>query len=171
MSRWTQVSERNRAAAARNAERVLTDTTYDRLRSPKALVALVVAFVATVVAMPICWLAVGSTAGVVAIFPCLVVLVLLRIAVRSQADLPEVVLDERMRAERDRIYLGAFRLVSSVVFLAANAAFIAVGFRDRDATITFDYSSMSAVYWPLLALILGAPSLVLAVRKRSTGMH
>ena len=170
MSRWTQVRERNRATVARNAERVLTDTTYDRLRNPRALLTLVIAYVATTVAMPICWLAWGSTAGVVSIFPCLAVFLLLRVAVRSQADLPDDVLDERMRSERDSVYVGAFRLVSSVVFVAANSAFVAVAFDDEHATITFDYNSVSAVYWTLLSLLLGAPSLVLAVRKRSTGV-
>jgi hypothetical protein len=98
------------------------------------------------------------------------VFLLLRVAVRSQADLPDEVLDERMRAERDRVYVGAFRLVTSVVFLGANAALIAVAFRDENATITFDYNSVSAFYWTLLSLILGAPSLVLALSRRTTGI-
>lgn len=122
---------------AQNAERVLTDTTFDRLRSPRALLLLlVVAYVVATVAMRLVW---GSLAGVLSIFPCLAVFLLLRVAVRSQADLPDEVLDERMRAERDSVYVGAFRLVSSVVFLAANAAFIAVAFGDGTETITFDY--------------------------------
>ena len=95
---------------------------------------------------------------------------LLRVAVRSQADLPDEVLDERMRSERDSVYVGAFRFVSCVVFLAANAAFIAVAFGDEHTTITFDYNSVGAFYWTLLSLLLGAPSLVLAIRKRSTGI-
>ena len=132
MSRWSQVAERNRAAVAVNAERVLADTTYDRLRSPRALLTLVAAYVATTVAIPICWLVWGSLAGVASIFPCLVAFLLLRVAVRSQADLPDEVLDERMRAERDSVYVGAFRLVSSVVFLAANAALLLVMTRRGD---------------------------------------
>lgn len=40
-----------------------------------------------------------------------------------------------------------------------------MAFRDEDATITFDYDSVSAVFWPLLALLLAAPSVVLAVRQ------
>jgi hypothetical protein len=150
MSRWTQVAERNRAAVAQNAERVLADTHYDRLRSPRALRALAIAYTATTIAMPICWLKWGSIAGVVSIFPCLVASLLLRVAVRSQADLPDEVLDERMRAERDSVYVGAFRLVASVVFLGANAALIAVAFGDEHATITFDYNSVSAAFWMLM---------------------
>ena len=166
MSRWSQVAERNRATVARNAERVLADTAYDRLRSPRALLALVVAYVATTVAIPICWLAWGSVAGVVSVVACLAAFLLLRVAVRSQADLPDEVLDERMRSERDSVYVGAFRLSSSVIMLAANAAFIAVAFGDENSSITFDFNSMSAVYWTLLSLLLGAPSMVLALRGR-----
>ena len=171
MSRWSQIAERNRATIEKNAERVLSDTTYDRLRRPRALRALVVAYVATTVAMPVCWLAWGSLAGVLSIFPCLAAFLLLRVAVRSLADLPDEVLDERMRAERDSVYVGAYRVVSSATFLAANAAFVVVAFGGDDATITFDYDSVSAVYWTLLSVLLGAPSLVLALRKGSTGIE
>lgn len=170
MPRWTHVAERNRAYVEQNAQRVLSDTTYDRLRSPRALLNLVIAYVAATVAIPVSWLAWGSIAGLVSIFICMAALLLLRVAVRSQADLPDEVLDERMRAERDSVYVEAFRLVSTAVFLAANVAFIAVAFGDGTATITFNYNSVSALYWTLLSLILGAPSLVLAVRKRSTGI-
>jgi hypothetical protein len=124
ISRWNQVAERNRVAVARNAERVLADTTYDRLRRPRPLLILALAYVATTVARPICWLAFGSIAGVVSILPC----------------------------------------------LAANAALSAVEFGDEHATITFDYESVSAVFWPLLSLLLGGPSIVLATRKRATGV-
>lgn len=87
------------------------------------------------------------------------------------STLPDNVLDERMRAERDRVYVEAFRIVSSVVFVATNVALAAVAFRDEGtATITFDYESVSAVYWPLLALLLGAPSVVLALRASSSAM-
>jgi hypothetical protein len=170
MSRWSQIAERNRATVAQNAERVLADTTYDRLRRPRALRALIVAYVVTTVAMPICWLAWGSLAGVLSILPCIAAFLLLRVAVRSQADLPDEVLDERMRAERDRVYVGAYRLASTAILLAANAAFVVVAFGGDDSTITFDYDSVSAVYWTLLSLLLGAPSLVLAVRRSSTGI-
>lgn len=170
MSRWSQVTERNRANTAQNAQRVLADTRFDRLRSPRALLALVGAYVAVTVAMAVCWLAWGAIAGVLSFAPWLVVFLLLRVAVRSQADLPDEVLDERMRAERDSVYVGAYRLVSSTVFLAANAAFLAVAFDDEHASITFDYPAVGAVFWTLLSVLVGAPSLVLAMRKRTTGI-
>jgi hypothetical protein len=169
MSRWNKIAERNRETVAKNAERVLADTAYDRFRSPRALVALVVAYVATTVVMTVCWLAWGTIAGVAAFAPWLAAFLLLRVAVRSQADLPDEVLDERMRAERDSVYVDAFRLVASVVFIAANVALAAVAFGDEHTSMTFDYHDVSAVYWALFSLLLGAPSLVLAMRKRSTG--
>lgn len=165
MSRWSQAAERRRDAVAQNAERVLTDTTYDRLRSPRALTLLVAAYVLTTVAIPVCWLAWGSLAGVTSILIWLVPFLLLRVAVRSQADLPDEVLDERMLSERDSVYVAAYRLVASVVFVGANVALLAVAFGDENTSITFDYESVSAVYWPLFALILGAPSVVLALRQ------
>lgn len=166
MSRWSQAAERRRDAVATNAERVLTDTTYDRLRTPRALTLLVVAYVLTTIAIPVCWLAWGSLAGVASILIWGVPFLLLRVAVRSQADLPDEVLDERMLSERDSVYVAAYRLVASVVFVAANVALVAVAFGDETTSITFDYESVSAFYWPLLALILGAPSVVLALRQR-----
>ena len=164
MSRWSSVAERNRRMVAENAERVLNDTTYDRFRTPGALRALVVAYVAATAAIPVAWIAGGGIVGILAVLATTVVYLLLRVAVRSVADLPDHVLDERMRGERDRVYLVAFRIVASIVCLAANAAFVAVAFRGEGATLTFDYHSVSAAYWALLAVVLGVPSLVLAAR-------
>ena len=171
MSRWSQTKERRRATVAQNAERVLADTTYDRFRSARALLALVVLYVITTVLMPVCWLVWGSLAGLASFVPWLVVFLVLRVAVRSQADLPDDVLDERMRSERDSVYVGAYRLLASVVFLGANAAFVAVEFGDGDESITFDSDAVNAVYWTIFSLILGAPSVVLAMRQRSNLDH
>jgi hypothetical protein len=46
-----------------------------------------------------------------------------------------------------------------------NALFISVAFRDN-ATVTFDYNQVSAIYWTCLAVILAAPSVALALRQR-----
>lgn len=163
MSRWSTAAERNRQMVAENAERILSDTAYDRFRTPRALRTLVVAYVAATVAIPLGWMLGGAIPGIVAVLAAIGVYLLLRVAVRSLADLPDHVLDERMRRDRDSVYVDAFRVVSTVVFLAANAALVPVAFSE-DATLTFAYHDVSAVYWTLLALLLGAPSLVLAVR-------
>ena len=167
MSRWSQAAERNRAYVAANAEQVLSDTRYDRFRTDGALLWLVVAYVITTAVIPVCWIRWGTMGGVLSLAPWGAVFLLTRVAVRSQADLPDEVLDERMRRERDRVYVDTFRLVSSVVFVAVNVALAAVAFRDEDATITFDYDSVSAVFWTTFALLLGAPSVVMALQLRA----
>jgi hypothetical protein len=164
MQRWAAIAERNRRKVTENADRVLSDTAYDRYRTPRALRALAAAYVVATVAIPIGWVVGGSIVGIVTVLAATGVFLLLRVAVRSLADLPDEVLDERMRRERDAVYVGAYRVVSTVVFVAANIAFIAVAFPD-EATITLDYEQTSAIYWTLVAVILGAPSLVLALRQ------
>ncbi|MFN0089030.1 MAG: hypothetical protein ACKVWR_02005 [Acidimicrobiales bacterium] len=149
---------------AESGARMLDDTSYDRLRTPRALRAVAAVYVSVTVAVPLCWILGGSIVGVLAVFGVVGVYLWLRVAVRSAADLPDHVLDERMRRDRDSVYVDAFRLVAIVVFLGANAALLPVAFSDR-ATIEFGYEEVSAVYWTVFALLLGAPSLVLAVRQ------
>ena len=155
MSRWSAAAERNREMVAGNAERILNDTTYDRFRTPRSQRLLVAACIAMTIAIPWCWLIGGR----------IVVYLLLRVSVRSIADLPDHVLDERMRRERDSVYVVSFRTLASVVMIAMNIAFIAVEFRDGDATISFDSAAVNAVYWTLLAVVLGTPSVVMALRQ------
>ncbi|MEZ5220538.1 MAG: hypothetical protein R2743_03520 [Ilumatobacteraceae bacterium] len=164
MSRWSAAAERNREMVAENAERILNDRRYDRFRTPTALRRLAISYSIVAVLIPTGWLAGGSIVGIVAVLVGVGVYLLLRVAVRSVADLPDHVLDERLRRDRDSVYLDAFRLASSIVFLAANAALVAVAFRDG-ATITFGYDQVSAVYWTVFALVMGAPSVVMAWRQ------
>ena len=165
MSRWSSVSDKNREAVARNAQRILDDTDYDRLRTRTALAWLVAADVGATVVIALTWWLWGAIAGIGATLLWGAVFILLRIAVRSQADLPDEVLDERMRRERDAVYVVAYRGAISVIFLGLNALFISVAFRDN-ATVTFDYNQVSAIYWTCLAVILAAPSVALALRQR-----
>jgi uncharacterized membrane protein len=165
MSRWSVAAERNREMVAGNAERILNDTTYDRLRTPRSQRLLVAACIAMTIAIPCCWLLGGRIAGILAVLVAIVVYLLLRVSVRGIADLPDHVLDERMRRERDSVYVVSFRTVSTVVMVAMNIAFIAVEFGEEDATISFDGDAVNAVYWTLLAVVLGTPSVVMALRQ------
>lgn len=171
MARWTSVAERNRELVTENANRILNDQRYDRFRTPRALRALVAAYGAITVVIPIGWLAGGAIPGIAAVLVAAGVYLLVRAAVRSVADLPDHVLDERLRRDRDAVYLPAFRLVSTVVFLAANVALAAIAFRAEGTTISFGYDEISAVFWTLLALLLGAPSVVLALRQAAEGAN
>jgi hypothetical protein len=154
---------------ADNAERVLNDTSYDRLRTPRALRLLSAAYIVVTIAIPVCWIIFGAIAGIAAILAGIVVYLLLRVAVRAVADLPDDVLDERLRRDRDRVYVHAFRVVSTVAFVAANIAFISVEFSNTNTTITLDQNDVAAIYWTLLALILGVPSVVLALTRAQDG--
>ncbi len=162
MSRWSKAAERNRLAMETNAERILADTTYDRLRTPTALRVMIASYVVVTVVMAALWLLAGTVGGVAGIIAWIPVFIALRIAVRSQADLPDCVLDERMRANRDHAYFHAFRLTATLVFLAASALFVAVAFRPEPVSISFEYDEASAVFWTLFSLVLGAPSLAMA---------
>lgn len=165
MSRWSAAAERNREMVAGNAERILNDTTYDRFRTRRSQRALVAAYVALTIAIPCAWLIGGPIAGIVTVLAALAVYLLLRVSVRSIADLPDHVLDERMRRERDSVYVVSFRTVSAVAMIALNIAFVAVEFRDEAATISFDGDAVNAVYWTMLAVVLGIPSVVMALRQ------
>jgi hypothetical protein len=162
MSRWNNAAERNRAAIETNAKRLLADTSHDRLRTPLALRALIVAYVAITIAMVTLWLVAGTVGGVAGILAWFPVFIALRIAVRSQADLPDHVLDERMRAARDHAYFHAFRLTAGLVFIAACVLFAAVAFRPEPVSISFEYNEASAIFWALFSLVVGAPSLAIA---------
>jgi hypothetical protein len=162
MSRLNNAVERNRAAMETNAERLLTDTAHDRMRTPTALRALIVAYVAVTVAMVTLWLVAGTVGGVAGTIAWIPVFIALRIAVRSQADLPDRVLDERMRAARDHAYFHAFRLTAGLVLGAACVLFAAIAFRSEPTSISFEYHEASAIFWALFSLVVGAPSLAIA---------
>jgi Predicted membrane protein (DUF2178) len=162
MSRWSNAAERNRAVMEAKAERILADTTYDRMRTPTALRALIVVYVAVTVGMAVLWLAAGTLGGTFGMLAWIPVFVALRVAVRSQADLPDDVLDERMRATRNEAYVHAFRLTAGLVFTFAAIIFVAVAFRPEPVEIKFEYSEASAIFWTLFSVLVGAPSLAMA---------
>jgi hypothetical protein len=169
MSRWTTASEKHRAAVERNAERHLDDVRFDRVRTPAGLGALVAANIVTTILVGVLWWTLGGIAGILAVTVWGAVFLLLRIAVRAQADLPDEVLDERMRRERDQVYVVAYRGAIGVIFLAANALFVSVAFRDDGATVTLGYDQVGAIYWTLFAVVVAAPSIALALHRRRAG--
>ncbi len=166
MSRRSELSDRKSEAVASRAQQLMNDRYYDRLRSRRGLLLVVAAYVAATIALAAWWLWFGAVGGVVGIAAWFVAFVAVRLAVRSQADLPDDVLDERMRGERDRAYLTAYRTVAGVVVIATMAALFAVGAGDDPARITFDDNQVNAAFWVLLSLVLGAPSTALAVEQR-----
>jgi hypothetical protein len=80
----------------------------------------------------------------------------LRRSVRSRADLPDTVLDEREVAQRDRVYLHAYQGLATAALLIV---FVLTLHGDRS---TLTYEELSAATWFLLGLSLGLPSAILA---------
>lgn len=165
--RWTRAGERNRRDVQRRAEQVFDDQRFDWLRSVGARRAVVAAYVAVSVAMVVSWFA-GTIAGVLALAAWAVAFVVLRLSVRSMADMPDYVLDERMRRERDASYIGAFRLVSSVLGVGVAVLFLKVivaDANDESTVLTVGTDDANALFWGVFTLVLGAPSLSLAWRR------
>jgi type IV secretory pathway TrbD component len=164
-----KIDEQNRASIERNAERILADTYFDGLRSPRVLRVVVAAYAIVTILMTVAWIQ-ADWAGAIGVVLWFVAFLVLRLAVRSQADLPDAALDERMKSERDEAYLHAYRLVSGLSVIAVMGAFFVVVGGDGGKVVSFGYNAISAIFWSLLALVMGAPSISLAMlqSKRTT---
>lgn len=165
MSRWSDAGERNQAAVRKRAGVILNDERYRRLRTRGGLLAVVIVYVLAGMMIAPAWLLLGQFGGLASIALWFFALIGLRIAVRTQADLPDEVLDERMRSERDEVYLPAYRVVGSCLTLVALAGVLASNAGGEDGFLV-DYELMSAGFWTLFALLIGTPSLVMAMAHR-----
>lgn len=165
--RWRTAAERNQQEVQRNADRQFDDEHFDVLRGPTARRVVAGIYVVVSLAMVASWFA-GTIAGVLGLAVWGVAFVALRLSVRSLADMPDHVLDERMRRERDTTYISAFRLVSAVLGIAVAALFVTVIVADaNDETTVFTVSTAAAnaMFWGVFALVLGAPSLAMGWRR------
>lgn len=165
-SRWDDAMERNEAAVAERAERVLSDERFPALRTRRGRVALVVAQGATIVLMPVVWLAGGVPAGLALVLLSMVVLTLLRRSVRVVADLPDRVLDERLRRGRDAAYVEAFRYFAGLVVIAASVGLFAFVVNADEAdvwTVELTWASVMGAFWTLMVMALALPSMAVAL--------
>lgn len=153
-----EARRRRREAVAEAAiAKEMSDTRWDRLRTPVARRALVVLWVAATLAIGIAWpIGVVGSWALVGLPVWIVVFYALRRSVRALADIPDEFLDERQVAVRDRVYLHAYRLFAAAVLILLFALSIIV---DRH---TLTYEDMSGAMWAALGLSLGLPSAVLA---------
>lgn len=167
--RWNASKERNAEAVAKRADVLMADTRYDRLRTRKARIGLVVAFVASLLLVAACYLVLGSIAGILAVVVAIGVWVLLRLSVRTIADLPDEYLDERQEALRNAAYVQAYQWLGSIVGVLASCAllaFIVLG-QDPDTwSVSITWNGAMALFWVVLGLVLALPSLVLALNSR-----
>jgi hypothetical protein len=163
-SKWDQQADRNQERVRERAKVLLNDSSYNWLRTNSARRILAVLYVVVVAALVTLWAQSWTFAALLAMAVWGVALLGLRISVRTQADLPDYALDERQRAERDRTYLDAYRIVGGVAIIGAAVALFVVASRDRDGAglISLDYGGVSALFWGTLATLVGLPSLVMA---------
>ena len=167
--RWNTSKARNAEAVEKRAERLMADTHYDRLRTRPARIALVVGFVASLILVAVCYLALGTIAGILAVVLAIGVWVLLRLSVRTIADLPDEYLDERQAAIRNASYVQAYQWLGGLVGLLASGAllaFIVLG-QDPDTwSVSITWNAAMAIFWVVLGLVLALPSMVLALNPR-----
>lgn len=149
------MNDRTRTAVARQAERELTDTRWDPLRTPTARRALVVAFAASLAVTTAVFVAAGGW-GLVALAAPIAAVYLLRRSVRTVADLPDEHLDERLVAERDRTYVHAYRVLAAVTVVTV----LTLQLVAERATLGFH--DVGAAFWLLTLGAVGLPSAVLA---------
>lgn len=167
--RWAASKERNAAAVAANAEKLMADTAYDRYRTGRARMLLVVGYLALLVLIPVAYLAINAFVGLLVVLGTAGVWGLLRVSVRTIADLPDEYLDERQLAVRNASYVESYRYLGGAVALAATAglfAFIVNGNELDTWAVTLTWEGAMAAFWVFLGLALGLPSMVLALNDR-----
>lgn len=167
--RWKHAAEHNKNEVQRRADRQFEDEHFDVLRGPTARRVIAGTYAAVSLAMVATWFG-GTIAGMFGLAVWGVAFVALRLSVRSLADMPDYVLDERMRRERDTTYISAFRMVSSVFGIAVAVLFVKVvvaDANDESTVLIVSTDAASAIFWGVFALVLGAPSLAMAWRRNA----
>lgn len=166
-ARWAGSRERDAATVAASADKLMADTAYCRYRTRRARLLPVGGHVALLVLIPVAYLWLGQFAGLVVVVITAGAWSLLRISVRTIADLPDDYLDERQLAVRNASYVESYRYLGSTVALAATAgliAFIVNGSELDTWDVTLTWEMTMAAFWVFLAL--GLPSMVLDLNDK-----
>ena len=168
-NRWSPVGN----ASIEQVEKQLDDEKWNGLRTKAAKRFLVVAFNVVILGGTIALFLVPD--GPWAIYTLIHVLLLgvfwflLRRSVRLVADAPDGALDERLRSNRDRSYVGAYQILAFLLTLLLTAVMVIVVVADSSAvTSSFHYEfsvtwpQVQAMFWLLLGYSAVLPSMVLA---------
>lgn len=168
MSRRGRMKAKQDAVAAERIDALMRDTKYDRLRSPRMRQVLAVALLAAIGAVALSfWLGHSLIATLILIVG-VGLWMLLRVAVRTIADLPDEYLDERLAQVRDRSYLESYRVFATVAIVVPMVGmlwFIISGSAPDAVDLTVTIDQFQAVFWLFLGLSLSLPSIVLALRE------
>lgn len=155
-------------ALRRRVEKIMQDRSYDRLRVAGARRALAVATGAALVAVLVMHVLWGPTVGLAAVVAVGLLVLLLKISLRSVADLPEEYLDERQSHVRNRAYTQAYRWLASGISVLAAAGLIAFVVRSGTPdlwTVDLTIGQYFGVCWLLILSAIALPSLVLALSE------
>lgn len=150
------------------AERVLSDERYPALRTRRVRLVLAAVMAAVVAGLPVVWLAGGPLWGLAAVLVGFGHLFVLRYSVRVVADLPDHVLDERLRSSRDRAYVEAYRWFAGLTVIAASIGMFAfvVNADESDIwTVSIGWDAVMGAFWMLMLAGVAMPSLVMALQE------
>lgn len=158
--------ERREADLERKAERMQRDERFQRLRTRGVRRILVIAGALLVLLIIPAFAAIGSIVGIVVTAAAWGCWWLLRISVRTVADLPDRFLDERQQELRDRAYFDAYRIYAWVIGALATAGLIAFILRSESDELTLTTTWDQALGLAMFVLVLPSllPSMTLAWR-------
>lgn len=156
--------ERQEADQERKAERVLHDPRFHRVRTRTARRALTVVTALLCAAILPAFVLAGGTLGILTTAAAAAGWGLLRLSIRTVADLPDRFLDERQQALRNRAYVSSYRILGSIVGGLATIgliAFVIVSENDS-ATVTTTWDQGIGAVLSLTLLISLLPTMVIA---------
>ncbi len=162
-TKWNDQRERDRETVSGYATQIMGDTKWDRLRTRTARRTIVGALAVALTLLAI----VSVVASMWVLLPMTLTVVLwigLRRAVRTIADLPDELIDERQRVVRDRAYRLAFIALSTLLVLGSMAVFgwFLLGAQDGSRDFAIDVNSAPGLTFFVIGVVLSLPSMVIA---------
>lgn len=158
--------ERQEADLERRVDRIQRDERLQALRTRGARLALVAITAMLCIGILPAYVQGGGVVGSIVTALAGLGWWLLRISVRTVADLPDRFLDERQRTVRDRAYLDAYRIYAFAIGGLATIGLIAFTVASEndalDVTITWEQGIGLTLFLLVLASVL--PSMVVAIR-------
>lgn len=169
----TMSKKTNEERVAEQAARALNDTKWDALRRPAARRFLAVASFVAVLANSTLYL-LGTFVGLIGLVLLFGTYLLLRVSVRSVADLPDRFLDERMRSLRSMAYYRAYMVVSAALTAIAVLLMVLWIANDLGTTraeaiqLSLDWNTLQSIVWLILGTTMVTPSAVVAFTQAKT---
>jgi hypothetical protein len=151
-------------AVAQLAQRLERDTALDPYRSrERRRIAVILALVLILGVAAVAWA--GSAIGtVLALAPAIGGVWFVRRLVRLRADLPDELVDERVRSVRNERYVEAYRILSALTVTVLIVTYI--GTDAARIGWTLEARHVHALLWTFVLLSVALPSMLLAWQER-----